>query len=391
MRKHRPLLFFLVIFFFFTVFTPVSTAKILFGRDYYDALHYFINRAEDSVLVAMYFIIITPDDSANPINQLVNDLIKAKKRGVKVKVILEDSKLKESRLAYRVLRENNIPVYFDRPGRLLHLKGIVIDEKIIFLGSANWSRAALFDNFEASYFDDSPQEVRAFKEYIDGIPYQKGDIFLPESEGITLPAEFLLSVPSGRILLKRDAFKQFDLYLLLLKKAQISGESSFKIDYDRLAEEMDYTPPEELGRYRSLHDYYYERIHRILKKLEKNKLIKYKKGVVNLKKPKETSEKPIIIPDEYWEYDYPQRLSLRAKYMYMISLYEAGRSSRYPFWFRSQQDMSSFFGISETTISLGLLELEEKGLIEVTRDKPTPPDFADRKANIYRLLPLSAE
>ena len=33
-------------------------------------------------------------------------------------------------------------------------------------------------------------------------------------------------------------------------------------------------------------------------------------------------------------------------------------------------------------------ELEEKGIIEVTRDKPTLPDFSDRKANVYKLLSL---
>ncbi len=54
----------------------------------------------------------------------------------------------------------------------------------------------------------------------------------------------------------------------------------------------------------------------------------------------------------------------------------------------SQKDMSELYGISDNTISSALLELEEKGIIEVTRDKPTPPDFADRKANIYRMLPL---
>ncbi|MFH1191082.1 MAG: hypothetical protein V1670_02660 [Candidatus Omnitrophota bacterium] len=82
---------------------------------------------------------------------------------------------------------------------------------------------------------------------------------------------------------------------------------------------------------------------------------------------------------------------MRAKYMYLICLYEASRSSRYPFWFRSQKDMSNLYGISDTTISLGLLELEAKGIIEVTRDKPTPPDFSDRKANIYRILSLAPE
>ena len=41
--------------------------------------------------------------------------------------------------------------------------------------------------------------------------------------------------------------------------------------------------------------------------------------------------------------------------------------------------MSKLYGISDNTISLALMELEEKGIIEVTRDKPTPPDFVTHR------------
>lgn len=51
--------------------------------------------------------------------------------------------------------------------------------------------------------------------------------------------------------------------------------------------------------------------------------------------------------------------------------------------------MAKLYGISDTTISLGLQELEEKGIVEVSRDKPMPPDFSDRKANVYRMLSLT--
>ena len=51
--------------------------------------------------------------------------------------------------------------------------------------------------------------------------------------------------------------------------------------------------------------------------------------------------------------------------------------------------MSKLYGISDTTISLGLLELEDKGIIEITRDRPVGPDFSDRKANVYRVMGLS--
>ncbi|MDD5130752.1 MAG: hypothetical protein PHS66_06895, partial [Candidatus Omnitrophica bacterium] len=97
----------------------------------------------------------------------------------------------------------------------------------------------------------------------------------------------------------------------------------------------------------------------------------------------------IRIPFEYWEYGYPNRLSMRAKYMYLICLYEAGQSTRYPFWFRSQKDISRLYGISDTTISLGLQELEKQGVIEITRDKSSSPDFSKRKANVYRMLALT--
>jgi len=384
------------------IFSPISlSAEVLFGKDYQQTLHKYLIQAKDSIIIAMYFIIIEPEGDG-PVNELVNDLIAAKKRGVKVKVILEDSKLKESRLAYQKLKENNIPVYFDTPSNLLHIKGVAIDGRYLFLGSANWSRAAIEDNYEATYFKDSPPDARAFKKYVENIPFQDKDIFLPPIEGVTLSPDFLLSSKSrdsglasnsqshkyGRRLLKNQADKQFDLYLLLCKIAEARGENTFSIDYDSLAREMGYTVPENLRKYRSPHDYFYERIHRLLVRLRRYGLINYRKGIVTLKANNiRRSDKPsIVIPFEYWEFDYPAKLSMRAKYMYLVSLYEAARSTRYPYWFRSQKDMAKLYGISDTTISLGLLELEEKGIIEITRDKLTPPDFSDRKANVFKML-----
>ncbi|MDO9573139.1 MAG: hypothetical protein Q7J37_04595, partial [Candidatus Omnitrophota bacterium] len=228
---------------------------------------------------------------------------------------------------------------------------------------------------------------------IDNIPIQKKDIFLPQIKGVTLSPDFLLASNSGRRLLKAEAFKQFDLYLLLCKLQQETSKSSFDIDYDALAKMMGYVAPKNLGKYRDNHHYFYERIHRSLKRLRGYGLIDYNKGKVILKadNTKKTDAPLIAIPFEYWEYGYSDSLSMRAKYMYLICLYEASRSTRYPFWFRSQKDMSKLYGISDTTISLGLLELEAKGVIEITRDKPKPPDFSDRKANIYRMLSLVPE
>lgn len=371
---------------------PVNaSADLLFGKAYHQILHKYLAQAKTSITIAMYFIIINPEDQADPVNQLVNDLIAAKNRGVKIKVILEDSKLKENRPAYEKLRANNITVYFDTSQHLLHIKEVVIDDRYVFMGSANWSKAAIEDNYEATYFQDSLPDALASKQYIDNIPIQKNNLFLPQLKGVTLSPDFLLVSNSGRSLLKAEAFKQFDLYLLLCRLQQETAKSTLEIDYDALAKKMGYIAPRNLGKYRDQHHYFYERIHRSLKRLQGYGLIDYRKGKIILKADNtEKAGAPLItIPFEYWEYGYSDSLSLRAKYLYLICLYEAGRSTRYPFWFRSQQDLAKLYGISDTTISLGLLELEEKGIIEITRDKPAPPDFSDRQANIYRMLSLT--
>ncbi len=366
-----------------------ASADVLFGESYHETLHTYLKESKTSITVAMYFIILEPAGEG-PINELVNDVVAAKQRGVQVKIVLEDSKLKANRLAYEKLRKNNIAVYFDTPEHLLHIKGVAIDDRYIFLGSANWSKAAIQDNYEATYFDDSPQDALAFKKYVDNIPVQEKDIFLPQTKGVTISKNFLLSPELGPRLLKAQAYKQFDLYLLLCRIQQETGKSYFGIDYDSLAERMGYQAPKDLGEYRNAHEYYYERIHRSLVRLRGYGFIDYRKGKVTLKVNSitEPSGPLITIPFEYWEYGYSDSLSMRAKYIYLICLYEASRSTRYPFWFRSQKDMSELYGISDNTISSALLELEERGIIEVTRDKPTPPDFADRKANVYRMLPL---
>ncbi len=305
---------------------------------------------------------------------MVNDIVGAHNRGVQVKIVLEDSKLKANRLAYEKLKENNIAVFFDTPEHLLHIKGVAIDDRYIFLGSANWSKAAIEDNYEATYFEDSPQDALAFKKYVNNIPVQENDIFLPQAKGVSISKDFLLSPELGRKLLKAQAYKQFDLYLLLCRIQQETGKSYLGINYDVLAERMGYQAPHPLGEYRNAHEYYYERIHRSLVRLRDYGFIDYKKGKVTLKANNvtEVSNPLITIPFEYWEYGYSDSLSMRAKYIYLICLYEASRSTRYPFWFRSQKDMSKLYGISDNTISSALLELEDKGIIEVTRDKPTP-------------------
>ena len=377
----------LLISFIFLSFSLNASAEVLFGEAYYQTLHKHLTQAEDSITIAMYFMYPDFEDSNNPINQLVDDLIDAKQRGVDVKVVLEGSKLNVSRRAYQKLRQNKVKVYFDTPEQLLHIKGVVIDDRYVFVGSTNWSKSAMEKNHEATIFADSSQDAETLTKYINEIPIQKEDVFSPYTLGVSLSTDFLLSPKLGRRLVKSHGDRQFDLYLLLCKIQQETGKTQITIDYESIAKQMGYTELDDLGKYRSQRDYFYQQIYHLLTRLERYGLLNYRKGKVTLKNNVSESP-PIIIPFEFWDYEYSDSLSMVAQYMYLICLNEASRSTKYPVWFRSQKDMIKLYGVSGRTITKAVSELEEKGIIEVTRDKPTPPDFSDRKANVYKLLPL---
>lgn len=387
--KFKKILFIFVLCSAILILSTNVFADVLFGKSYQQTIHKHFTQAEDSITVAMYFIYPNFEDSDNPINQLVNDLIDARQRGVDVKVVLEGSKFNVNRLAYQKLRQNGVKVYFDTPEHLLHIKGVVIDNRYIFLGSANWSKAAIEKNYEATYFTDSPQKAKVLTQYINNIPVQEGDVLSPYTSGVSFSTDFLLSPKLGRKLFKSHGSKQFDLYLLLCKIQQETGQSRIIINYESIAKQMGYIELDDLGKYRSQYRYFWQRIHHLLTFLKRYGLIGYWKGEVTLKN--NNPEKPsIMIPFEYWDYKYSDSLSMRMKYMYLVCLHEASKSTIYPVWFRGQKDMSKLYGISESAISQGLSELEDRGIVEITRDKSRPANWEDRKANEYKMIPLSA-
>jgi phosphatidylserine/phosphatidylglycerophosphate/cardiolipin synthase-like enzyme len=291
----------------------------------------------------MYFIIIDPTDSQNPINLLLDDLIQAHQRQVKVRVILEDSKFKENYSTYQVLTQNGIAIFFDTPQTLLHTKAAVIDKHISIIGSANWSKAALEDNHEISLLVDSQQTAQVILNSISGLELNE-EIFLPQGmEGIPVPTAFLLNPDAGYQLLKNSAHQAFNLYLLLLKESHLQQTDTFTIDYAYSLRRL----------LKTLQDHY--------------RLIKYNPQENRVTLQQKPTSGYFFLPPEYWEYQLPHRLSLRAKYLYLISLYEAAKSTRNPYWFRSQEDLSQLYHLSDYTISLGLQELEKEDIIEISR------------------------
>jgi competence ComEA-like helix-hairpin-helix protein len=142
---------------------------------YYDALVDYIREADRSIDIAM-FIFKTTKSRQNKPRKLVDELIKAQKRGVSVRIILEKSGYEESineenEKVARRLRKNGITVLFDSIKKTTHTKLVIVDQRFSFVGSHNLTHSALAYNHELSLLIDDRTMAGQLIDYIDTLAH----------------------------------------------------------------------------------------------------------------------------------------------------------------------------------------------------------------------------
>jgi phosphatidylserine/phosphatidylglycerophosphate/cardiolipin synthase-like enzyme len=106
-------------------------------------------------------------------------LIDAKKRGVKVEVILEvredaDRTSKRNRLSGKILSDGGVNVIFDSPEKTTHAKLMIVDAQMTLLGSTNWTYYALTNNHEASLLIRSKEVAKELTDYFNQVKAASG-------------------------------------------------------------------------------------------------------------------------------------------------------------------------------------------------------------------------
>ena len=105
-------------------------------------------------------------------DRILGHLAKAVKRGVDVKVILENTgrvnyELNvQNRRTGKLMEEKGVKVYFDSPRTTTHAKLIVIDERLVILGSHNLTQSALKHNNEISIMLSRPDLAKRARNYM---------------------------------------------------------------------------------------------------------------------------------------------------------------------------------------------------------------------------------
>ena len=150
----------------------VKNMELLQDQGYFPEVLRLIKNAQNSVRVCMFQAVIYPQQSGSPSNQLLQALIAAHSRGVKVEVILDNGgslgEVATSNTATAAfLKKAGVEVFFDSEQLTTHTKFLIIDNSIAVLGSTNWTYSALAKNHELSAVVYSPEAARSMNDYFE--------------------------------------------------------------------------------------------------------------------------------------------------------------------------------------------------------------------------------
>jgi phosphatidylserine/phosphatidylglycerophosphate/cardiolipin synthase-like enzyme len=168
-------LFILLLFTFdppLSVALPAEDVQLVTDAQYFQVAQKMIKEAKTSIQIIMFEMGFYEEHPNTPSNLLIRDLIDAKKRGVKVEAILEardgeDQTTKRNRHAGKILSEAGIEVIYDPLFKTTHAKCMVVDGKVILLGSTNWTYYALSNNNEVSVAIRSKEMAKELIDYFN--------------------------------------------------------------------------------------------------------------------------------------------------------------------------------------------------------------------------------
>ena len=142
----------------------------LLDKNFASALIFEIDNAEQSIDMAMFEFKFYETEK-NKAHQILDSLINASARGVKIRILLDASDWndeigKDNNVTINFLKSQGIEAKLDNPKRTLHSKLIIIDNKV-FVGSHNLVFSALERNNEASILVENPEILEQYRNYFE--------------------------------------------------------------------------------------------------------------------------------------------------------------------------------------------------------------------------------
>ena len=235
-----------------------ARVKDISDRAYEPAVIQLLDNAKESIVMSMYMI--KPSESG-PVYLLVKDLEEALDRGVSVEIYLNtrpDFGMPPSDIMIQPLQSlinKGAKIYKFTPHVRLHDKLIVVDSRYVVTGSMNWSVAAIKSNYESADLIDSPELAKAKLIRLRNFPLEghekkekerpdrpKALEPLPKGTIVDVSRELLNNKNYFTTMLKAQADRDMNTYLLLLAESARTGEKEFFVPLENLAVTLGISP-----------------------------------------------------------------------------------------------------------------------------------------------------
>jgi len=147
------------------------SAVLLKNQEYFPALLKAIDEAKNEIIMSFFLFKAGVHKNSYP-DRVLAHLAKSAQKGVRVLVILENSGDHdrnldaENKRTKQLLEAKGVAVYFDSSRKTMHNKLIVIDQRLVLLGSHNLTQAALKYNNEISILIDNPELAKEARTYM---------------------------------------------------------------------------------------------------------------------------------------------------------------------------------------------------------------------------------
>lgn len=139
-----------------------TTIQTAISREFSKKVIPIIDNAKKSVCIMVYEWLWYPDQIGSTIQLFNNSIIRAKQRGVEVKAVVWKREISD------LLNKAGIKAKWIGQSKLLHVKLMIIDDKIVIIGSHNYTKNAFDINFEASVIISDQKTAETLRQFFDG-------------------------------------------------------------------------------------------------------------------------------------------------------------------------------------------------------------------------------
>ncbi len=347
-----------------------SSVEDLSDRNYFIRLRQLIAYSKNTIDVAISTMAVS-DIPNDPVATLLEDLILATKRGVRVRFFLNTFSgstfessifLREDKL--QTLRSHKIEIHFVHPRYRYMDQLVIFDREWVLDGGLPWTAAALNEALGSATLSYSMILADQKRVRLELLPLW--DVQMAKEERrdgrLAVPFFLLKEMRHFPAMAKVDDGDSMKIYLAILRLFYLAHQDPLRVNFEELGHQIPAASTIDRG---ALIFQVVQSLRRLEKEYELITLVKEEAERSEIRLLLPENRAPLVgVPHAFFDEHYAKELSPEAIYTYLIILYRLQMSGESPVWLGSERNIEQDFPLTQENFRFGMRELKRQNLIE---------------------------